>query len=110
MSLVYIALVSDDLQSNWYTLLSSGGGGGCGGSSSIYFNIIIIIIIISDSVDDRDQKPRYGIEVLLNLSRYQPALGNERINTKWINTKLININKYFTILYCSFVFCLIKKI
>ena len=37
---------------------------------------------ISDSVDDRDQKPRYGIEVLLNLSRYQPALGNERINTK----------------------------
>ena len=42
----------------------------------------IIIIIISDSVDDRDQKPRYGIEVLLNLSRYQPALGNERINTK----------------------------
>ena len=47
---------------------------------SIY--IIIIIIIISDSVDDRDQKPRYGIEVLLNLSRYQPALGNERINTK----------------------------
>ena len=46
---------------------------------SIY---IIIIIIISDSVDDRDQKPRYGIEVLLNLSRYQPALGNERINTK----------------------------
>ena len=39
-------------------------------------------IIISDSVDDRYQKPRYGIEVLLNLSRYQPALGNERINTK----------------------------
>ena len=49
----------------------------------IYIYIyIIIIIIISDSVDDRDQKPRYGIEVLLNLSRYQPALGNERINTK----------------------------
>ena len=47
-----------------------------------YLYIIIIIIIISDSVDDRDQKPRYGIEVLLNLSRYQPALGNERINTK----------------------------
>ena len=23
----------------------------------------------------------YGLEVLLNLSRYQPALGNERINT-----------------------------
>ena len=44
--------------------------------------LYIIIIIISDSVDDRDQKPRYGIEVLLNLSRYQPALGNERINTK----------------------------
>ena len=51
----------------------------------LFKNIIIIyfiIIIISDSVDDRDQKPRYGIEVLLNLSRYQPALGNERINTK----------------------------
>ena len=52
----------------------------------IYINIyiiiiIIIIIIISDSVDDRYQKPRYGIEVLLHLSRYQPALGNERINT-----------------------------
>ena len=44
--------------------------------------IYIIIIIISDSVNDRNQKPRYGIEVLLNLSRYQPALGNERINTK----------------------------
>ena len=42
----------------------------------------IIYIYILDSVDDRDQKPRYGIEVLLNLSRYQPALGNERINTK----------------------------
>ena len=48
----------------------------------LYIYIYIIIIIISDSVDDRDQKPRYGIEVLLNLSRYQPALGNERINTK----------------------------
>ena len=45
-------------------------------------NLIQLIIIISDSVDDRDQKPRYGIEFLLNLSRYQPALGNERINTK----------------------------
>ena len=43
---------------------------------------IYIIIIISDSVDDRDQKLRYGIEVILNLSIYQPALGNERINTK----------------------------
>ena len=32
-----------------------------------------MIIIISDSVDDRDQKPRYGIEVLLNFSRYLPA-------------------------------------
>ena len=48
----------------------------------IYNIYNIIIIIISDSVDDRDQKPRYGIVVLLNLSRYQPALGNERINTK----------------------------
>ena len=37
----------------------------------IHTHIFIIIIIISDSVDDRDQKPRYGIEVLLNLSRYQ---------------------------------------
>ena len=44
--------------------------------------IYIYIIIISDLVDDRDQKPNYGIEVLLNLSRYKPALGNERINTK----------------------------
>ena len=41
-----------------------------------------MLYVISDSVDDRDQKPRYSIEVLLNLSRYQPALGNERINTK----------------------------
>ena len=52
----------------------------------IFFTIFIykyiIIIIISDSVYDRDQKPRYGIEVLLNLSRYQPSLGNERINIK----------------------------
>ena len=44
--------------------------------------LIIMMIIISDSVDDQDQKPRYGIEVLLNSSRYQPTLGNERINTK----------------------------
>ena len=50
--------------------------------NNIYIYIYIFLIIISDSVDDRDQKPRYGIEVLLNLSRYQPALGNERINTK----------------------------
>ena len=28
------------------------------------------------------KKPRYGIEVLLILSRYQPDLGNKRINTK----------------------------
>ena len=48
----------------------------------IYRLYHLIFMIISDSVDDRDQKPRYGIEVLLNLSRYQPALGNERINTK----------------------------
>ena len=40
------------------------------------------VIIISDSVYDRYKKPRYGIEVLLELSRYQRALGNERINTK----------------------------
>ena len=51
-------------------------------SSKCRYSYVIIIIIISDSVYDRDQKPRYGIEVLLNLSRYQPALGNERINTK----------------------------
>ena len=48
----------------------------------IHTHIIIIIIIILDSVDDRDQKPRFGITVLLNLSTYQPVLGNERINTK----------------------------
>ena len=40
------------------------------------------IIIISELVDDRDKKPSYSIEVLLNLSRYQPDLGNERMNTK----------------------------
>ena len=44
--------------------------------------LIIIMIIIIDSVDDLDQKPRYGIAVILNLLRYQPVLGNERINTK----------------------------
>ena len=44
------------------------------------------------SVDDRDQKPRYGIEAILNLSSFQPALGNERINTKKrINIKIINV-------------------
>ena len=57
----------------------------------LFFTILdLIIIIISDVVDDRDQKHRYVIEVvsyrivveLLKLSRYQPALGNERINTK----------------------------
>ena len=63
-----------------------------------------IIIIISDSVYDQDQKPRYGIEVLLSLSRYQPVLGNERINTK---TNKYKEYKYFAILFCSFVFCLI---
>ena len=30
-------------------------------------NVLIIIILISDSVDDRDQKLSYGIEVLLNF-------------------------------------------
>ena len=69
-------------------------------------DITIIIIIISDSVDDRDQKPRYGIEVLLNLSRYQPALGNERINTK---TNKYKEYTYFAILFCTIVFCLIKN-
>ena len=54
---------------------------------------IIIIIIIPDSVDDRDQKPRYDKEVLLILSRYQPALGNERINTK--------TNKYKEYIFCN---------
>ena len=39
-----------------------------------------------------------------NISRYQPALGNERINTKTNKYK-----KYFEILYCSFVFRLIKN-
>ena len=37
---------------------------------SIVIIINYIILIISDLVDDRDQIPRYGIEVLLNLSRY----------------------------------------
>ena len=41
-----------------------------------------MIKIISDSVDDRDKKYRYGIEVLLNLLIYQLDLGNDRINTK----------------------------
>ena len=63
-----------------------------------YIIIIIIIIIISDSVDDRDHKPRYGIEVLLNLSIYLPALGNDRINSINLIQKRININKYFAIL------------
>ena len=49
--------------------------------------------IISYLVDDRDQKPSYGIEVLLNLSRYQPALGNERINTQ------MNKYKEYTYIY-----------
>ena len=49
------------------------------------------LYLLSDSVDDRDKKPRYGIEVLLNVSRYQPALGNERINTKPNKYKEINI-------------------
>ena len=53
-------------------------------------------LIISDSVYDRDQKPRYGIEVILNLSRYQPALSKERINTK--------MNKYKYIFYNSILF------
>ena len=68
----------------------------------MYTYIIIIIIIISDndiySVDDRDHKPRYGIEVLLNLSIYLPALGNDRINSINLIQKRININKYFAIL------------
>ena len=39
--------------------------------------------IISDLVDDRDHIPRYVIEVLLKLSRYQtPSLSDEGINTK----------------------------
>ena len=45
------------------------------------FIYIYLIIIITDLVDDRDQKRRYGIEVLLNLSIYQPSHGNERIGT-----------------------------
>ena len=38
--------------------------------------------IISELVIVRNQKPRYDIEVLLSLSRYQLVLGNQRINTK----------------------------
>ena len=37
---------------------------------------------------------------------YQPVLGNEIINTK---TNKYKKYKYFAILCCSFVFCLIKK-
>ena len=48
----------------------------------------------------------FVIEVLLNLSRYQPALGNERITTK---TNTYKEYTYFVILFCSFVFCLIKN-
>ena len=48
----------------------------------LYIYIYNNNIIISDSVDDRDQKPRHGIEVILNLSRHQPAIVNERINIK----------------------------
>ena len=69
-------------------------------------NTILMIIIISYSVDDRDKKPRYVIEVILNLSRYQPALGNEIINTK---TNKYKEYTYFETLFCSFVFCLIKN-
>ena len=72
----------------------------------IYIYLYRYIIILSDSVDDRDQKSRYGIEVLLNLSRYQPFLGNERINTK---TNTYEEYTYFAILFCSFMFCLIKN-
>ena len=60
-----------------------------------YIYIYIYIIIISDLVDDRDQKPRYCIELLLNLSIYQPALGNAIINTK---TNKYKEYTYFVIL------------
>ena len=40
------------------------------------------------------------------LSIYQPALGNERINTK---TNTYKYYTYFVILFFSFVFCLIKN-
>ena len=63
---------------------------------TIYIYIYIyIIVIISDLVYDRDQKPNFCIEVLLNLSIYQPSLGNERIN--------INKNKYR--LYSIKIYC-----
>ena len=45
---------------------------------------IYLIIIISDSVDDRDQKPRYRIEVLLNLSRYLLLVMRELIQKQII--------------------------
>ena len=64
-----------------------------------------LIIIILDSVYNRNQKPRCGIQFILNLSRYQHDIGNERINTK---TNKFKEYKYFAILFCSFVFCLIK--
>ena len=77
----------------------------------LYINIYIYIII-SDLVYDRDQKPRYilpylYIEFLFNLSRYQPALGNERSTTK---TNKYKEYKYFVILFCTFVLCLIKNL
>ena len=56
-------------------------------------------IIISDSVDDRDQKPRYGIEVLLNLSRYQPA--NMFLVMRELVQKRIHINKVYLLTIVS---------
>ena len=49
-----------------------------------------IIIIISDLVP-KLSLPKYCIEVLLNLTRYQQSLGNEIINTKRIYIKSINM-------------------
>ena len=43
---------------------------------------------------------------IIELSIYQPALGNERINTK---TNKYKVYTYFVILFCIFVFCLIKN-
>ena len=43
---------------------------------------ILYIYIISYLVDDRDQKPNYFIEVLLNLSNQPEINGIEIINNK----------------------------
>ena len=51
------------------------------------------------------KNPRYGIEVILQLSRYKPAIGNKRINTKTNKYKeysiLIHILQFYFVHSCS---------